>query len=79
MPAQSLPYAVAILDSIADWEEIQCTALAAVWTPWVGGARLHNADDNPVRFQSYEAAFSFVMKCAHASIKTRGPTLDHAA
>jgi hypothetical protein len=59
-----LPYAVAIFASIEDWDEIQCMALAAAWGLLANGERLYDADDNPVRFQSYGAAISFVLHCA---------------
>jgi hypothetical protein len=74
-----LPYVVAIFDTVTDWNEIQCMALAAAWSPLAGGRRLHDADASPVRSQSRGAAFSFVMKCAIAGISFRGPTLDDAA
>ena len=67
----TLPYAVALYASITDWEEIRCFAMVAAWSAWANGERLHDADDNPVRFQSWGAAIVFITKCAQAGIATR--------
>ena len=75
MPTQSLPYYVEG-PLVYGLDDVQCIALAAAWSRRAEGARLHDAQENPVRFQTYAAALAFTMKCAQAGIRTDGPLRD---